>query len=317
MKRVKSERLVDLDSFCALSKDIYGWGGAWTGPAPRTLDFQVDCLSADGFSMMRGYLPAIELAGIPKLVCHRRKIGIYRGSRPCERTLQGGATVAVQADDIVVQATDQPCSWRMPANYRYSSIVMEEEYFRECMPGCVSLVNGRPLRLGLTGRALDHLMTAAWDDIGASRIEGVSTQFMRAFGEVLALTLQLRTGRPADEAAALSHRRADVMAYIDRYFASPALSIADVASQLGTSTRSIQLAFAASGRCPSEYLRDRRLSEAAKCIRDPSWGSRTITDILHACGFSNASHFSAQFKQKYGVSPRGYRNESAIGGASA
>lgn len=58
------------------------------------------------------------------------------------------------------------------------------------------------------------------------------------------------------------------------------------------------------GKTVFEYLRDHRLDHAKMMLIDTKM---SITDIAHESGFTDSSHFSKQFVQKYGVRPRIYR----------
>ncbi len=55
---------------------------------------------------------------------------------------------------------------------------------------------------------------------------------------------------------------------------------------------------------PATYLREKKLEKSIKLL--VSTDLRT-TDIAYECGFSNVSHFSKTFKNKYGISPTIYK----------
>ncbi|MFA5302466.1 MAG: helix-turn-helix transcriptional regulator, partial [Bacteroidales bacterium] len=55
----------------------------------------------------------------------------------------------------------------------------------------------------------------------------------------------------------------------------------------------------------SDYIRSMRLKRAAELIRCKKMN---ISEAAYATGFSNLSHFSAAFKDYFGVSPREYGN---------
>ena len=46
-----------------------------------------------------------------------------------------------------------------------------------------------------------------------------------------------------------------------------------------------------------------------------SSGDMNVSEVMYACGFSNAASFSTVFKKLYGVSPRDYMNEHQNRGA--
>lgn len=61
----------------------------------------------------------------------------------------------------------------------------------------------------------------------------------------------------------------------------------------------------ATGTSVMEYVRERRLSEAATELTE---ANEKITDIALKYQFSSEESFSRAFKKRYGTSPRYYRN---------
>lgn len=59
------------------------------------------------------------------------------------------------------------------------------------------------------------------------------------------------------------------------------------------------------------YIIDRRLDEAYRLLEE---GKLNITAAAAAVGFSKASHFSEQFKRKYGINPSEYFKSSPLQG---
>jgi AraC-like DNA-binding protein len=56
---------------------------------------------------------------------------------------------------------------------------------------------------------------------------------------------------------------------------------------------------------PHTYLRRRRLSEAARRLRDRV----SVTDACFASGFQNLSHFTRQFCREFGINPSVYARQ--------
>lgn len=54
------------------------------------------------------------------------------------------------------------------------------------------------------------------------------------------------------------------------------------------------------GQKPTEFIRTIRLRRAAELLRQ---GSRTVTEVSYATGFSSVSYFSRCFRAMYGVPP--------------
>jgi len=55
---------------------------------------------------------------------------------------------------------------------------------------------------------------------------------------------------------------------------------------------------------PSKYLKDRKLVRAAELLRN---SKISLSDLILECGFTNASHFTKIFKEKYNQTPSQYR----------
>ncbi|WP_413737083.1 HTH-type transcriptional activator RhaS [Sodalis sp. RH21] len=59
------------------------------------------------------------------------------------------------------------------------------------------------------------------------------------------------------------------------------------------------------GMTPQRYLNRLRLLEARKRLLQ---SDKTITEIAHACGFSDSNHFSTQFRREFSHSPKMLRS---------
>jgi transcriptional regulator GlxA family with amidase domain len=78
-----------------------------------------------------------------------------------------------------------------------------------------------------------------------------------------------------------------------------------VARHVGLSTRQLDRLFARHlSKSFADHYRSIRLEAAGELLRH---SALTITEIAVACGFANASHFSACFKTEHGVSPSAER----------
>jgi len=87
----------------------------------------------------------------------------------------------------------------------------------------------------------------------------------------------------------------------------PGLTVAAVAGAVGISERYVHKLFERSGTTFSDYVMDRRLVGAAADLRDPALGGHGIGAIAFDWGFSDLSHFTRRFKQRFGCRPRDWR----------
>lgn len=95
-----------------------------------------------------------------------------------------------------------------------------------------------------------------------------------------------------------------VTRYIDERL-HDSLSVNDLAALCGLRARHFSSLFKrALGKTPYRYVIDRRLERGAKLLLQ---SSADIDDIALRLGFASASHFTAEFRRAYDVTPRRYR----------
>lgn len=83
-------------------------------------------------------------------------------------------------------------------------------------------------------------------------------------------------------------------------------SIDAIARYVGCSGRQLERAFSAAlGVAPAAFQRQLRTDYACWMLEN---SPRSITEIAFDCGFSDAAHFSREFRNAFGLSPRDYRS---------
>jgi AraC-like DNA-binding protein len=96
-------------------------------------------------------------------------------------------------------------------------------------------------------------------------------------------------------------------ALIDGRLQDPTLSLSQVASELGVSTRYISCLLHERALSYRNYVLEQRLLRAKNDLSDPRLANRAITTIAYSWGFTDSAHFSRTFKAAHGMSPREYR----------
>lgn len=95
--------------------------------------------------------------------------------------------------------------------------------------------------------------------------------------------------------------------YIEKHLCE-SLKLGDIAKQSHFSEFHFHRIFRkTTGKTVMEYVRERRLSEAAKELEETD---EKITDIAFKYQFSSEEVFSRTFKKFYYTSPRNYRNDA-------
>ena len=85
------------------------------------------------------------------------------------------------------------------------------------------------------------------------------------------------------------------------------LTPATVAAALGLSRRYVHLLFASVGTTFSEELYSCRLRRAQRLLGDKRFDGLGIAEIGWNCGFSEPSHFTRRFRERFGSTPSAYR----------
>jgi AraC-like DNA-binding protein len=105
----------------------------------------------------------------------------------------------------------------------------------------------------------------------------------------------------------------EATAIIQRKYEDP-LDINSVASEIATSRRQLQRAFAAAGTSFSNYLTEVRLQNAARLLRE---GGMSVHDIAHTVGYKQHSQFAKMFRRRFGVPPSTFKPRRDNGSARA
>jgi AraC-like DNA-binding protein len=94
---------------------------------------------------------------------------------------------------------------------------------------------------------------------------------------------------------------------IEERLADPTLSVASLASRLGLSVSQVHRVFANEPLTPAQYIWERRLEACSRDLREPRLAGRTVAEIAFGRGFNDAAHFSRAFRERFGCSPRAWR----------
>ena len=98
-----------------------------------------------------------------------------------------------------------------------------------------------------------------------------------------------------------------VMATINKELKNSDLSVDMIAEKVGISRVHLHRKMKElTGQTPHDFIRSLRLKQAAHLLATQNMN---ITEVVYACGFSNAASFSTMFKSVYGMSPREYMKE--------
>ncbi|WP_166678479.1 helix-turn-helix domain-containing protein [Kribbella voronezhensis] len=122
--------------------------------------------------------------------------------------------------------------------------------------------------------------------------------------DLVLMTLRAHRDAPGDELV----RRATT--YLLEHFASPDLSLADLAAALGISPGQLSRRFkAVQGITPVAYLRSLRLQKARELLTETD---ATLQTIAERCGYRSAFYLSRVFTRHTGHPPSHHRNANRV-----
>jgi AraC family transcriptional activator of tynA and feaB len=106
-------------------------------------------------------------------------------------------------------------------------------------------------------------------------------------------------------------------AYVEANLQDPTLDPPQLAVATGVSLRRLQELFHERGQHISDWIWERRLAAAAKRLADPACLHLPIGTLAYGCGFTSQAHFARRFRNRHGLTPREYRDASALRGDGA
>jgi AraC-like DNA-binding protein len=103
---------------------------------------------------------------------------------------------------------------------------------------------------------------------------------------------------------------ASARCFIDTHHADPTLNTSMVAAAHHVSTRYLQKLFANTGSTVAGWIKERRLERCRHDLQDRSLLGESIGALGARHGYVDSAHFSRLFKERYGLSPRAFREQS-------
>jgi len=114
-------------------------------------------------------------------------------------------------------------------------------------------------------------------------------------------------------ATSQSKRLTRILSYLEENFSDHELTPTRIAEDNLISLRYLHDLFKQSGTTVSRWMWERRLRAGRDDLIDPKLANLTICDIAFRRGFSDSSHFSRAFKERFGIPPGQLRMKARCG----
>lgn len=262
---------------------------------------------------------AINRVSFPEHVVRRSAADIAASNRSCFylnlklagrcRIQQGDREISLSSGQVGIFDSDRQFALlhdRGP-QLRVASFWVPAEALRERLPASFDVAAARVSDDPFVGHLIaETARTLSGGALRMSEEEGV--RLFRALIELVAVSLSRRSRAGAAESESLADATTLALKRaIHRRLREPGLAVADVAEAVGISERYVHKLLARSGSSFTDYVIDHRLDGIARDLGDPAMADRAIGAVAFDWGFSDLSHFSRRFKQRFGCRPRDWR----------
>lgn len=210
---------------------------------------------------------------------------------------QDNRQVILEAGDITLIDAARPCSFYWQQTSRQVSLLLPRQKLEHlrAISSAERLAKTLPM-VQLSHRLLQESMTSP------EMNENESEAALEAIICLLRPVLYQQDARPTRR----ERQYQKIMALIDEYIQSEQLRPEWLASETGMSVRSLYRMFADKGLVVAQYIKNRRLDLCAQALRN-AHDDEKLAGIGYSWGFTDHSHFSTAFKQRFGLSPGEYR----------
>lgn len=191
-------------------------------------------------------------------------------------------------------------------SFEMTGLIVPGSLLRSRLPNIDGLV-GQAIEVGPSLFGVFSSFAAAIDGWGGETVQLRQQALSNILFETLcsigdyAIASHDEEGRPPSSAKRAMER---IRTFALANLTDPNLSVSLIADRLKMSPRYVHSAFEDSQWTVKSWIKHRRLLECRKAIRSPSMVGRTLTEIAFSWGFSDFSHFSRCYKEKFGCSPK-------------
>lgn len=278
----------------------------------RQLEDAPGAYSADFAALGDLLFADVKASGVAMRAAARRDSGDYAllyfmrdGARRME---QGGRDVRLAAGGCAMQVGDHPVSvWTHQESY--FGLMIPRHNFSDLIDSEDHLVCRNVIDQPSTSAILGHYLAAVLGGPTPSDPQSRET-IRRHLIELAALVVDGgRRARDATHDDALpAARLLAAKRYIEQRLADPDLDAERIAARLGISAAYVRKLFEHDGVPTARYIRELRLTRAARLLSSPDMREVKVIDIALSCGFNDISSFNRAFRRRFAMTPSDARH---------
>ncbi|MCR8922640.1 helix-turn-helix domain-containing protein [Dasania sp. GY-MA-18] len=216
---------------------------------------------------------------------------------------QNGKNVNCRPGDFILQGSADPYRFLYDEPAQMTVIRIPGDELRDRIKSaddfCARSFLGSTASNGLFLNYLESLLKFSKDLPDTAKLK-ISEQLI----DLLALTMDSSDeALPCADSASQEAHLHRINNYINHNLSSPNLSPQQIADQCGISLRYLHQIFKPTGHTVASWIKERRLKQCYDALADPRRPIRSIAELAYRWGFSDQSHFSRVFKNRFDIPP--------------
>lgn len=223
--------------------------------------------------------------------------------------LQNGREAVLRPGDFAIYDTTNPYEMMLDGAFEMDVLRMERDAFSrfvgEIGDATALVVSGQHG----TGRICSMMISEI-----ASELRDVNDLSLRQLNDsllgMISVALQEVRGKGADNRRTMQQHALleRAIRIVNEELGNDALSCEFVANRLGISYRYLLKVFTENGKSLADLIWEQRLGEARRQLASSRIVKKPVTAVAYDCGFKDPAHFSRAFRNRFGISPRQFRN---------
>jgi AraC family transcriptional regulator, positive regulator of tynA and feaB len=224
---------------------------------------------------------------------------------------QGGREVFLNPGDMTIYDATRPHQINCSQNLSKLIITIPRATMRARLPGveqCIAQRIPGNLGIGAVTAKFIHSVVLEAENISDWSLSALSEQSL----DLLTLSLASLNSRSYYLSRSRSAALNSIKDFIERHLTDPTLDTAMVVARTGFSARYINVLLNDNDTSLMRYILQCRLEKCRKDLLNLLHTNHNISEIALNWGFNDISHFSRTFKQRYGCTPKEYRQDYSV-----
>jgi AraC-like DNA-binding protein len=232
------------------------------------------------------------------------------GTSGANGVFQDGREAVVSAGQFVIYDTTRPYELRFDDSFSQTIFQIPRKLLQQRVGSfdtltATTFASDRPLERLAYGFMLS--MSKTIEHVDPATATRLLDQALDLVAMAFADRMHERSPDQSFHRSALLYRLKN---YILAHLRDPELSMPRAAAAVGISPRYASDLMAAERTSFRNYVQVQRLERCRRDLSDPAHAARHVGDIAFAWGFNDLARFSRIFKQRFGASPREWREHS-------